>query len=537
MDFHTPDPRTRVRQRRSFSLAEKMKILDQLSKGLSATKIAKEYNVNESTIRHMRKQEATIRVAAHSMTSKIASGSKRNRNLQMSKMEACLNIWLDDVRAKRLPISHLKVKSKALKLYDLIGKQELYEHLMFAASNGWFERFKRKYELYELTPQDDRAPSSEVELRTTTKTAMSEGNISNDQIFVVDNIVFNWKHLSGLEGEHKATVLFCCNASGNFVTPPVLYSNEAVEPTSRSVFVQFEKSGSISTQNLRNWFYTFFVPKAEKYLNESNLSDRAILLLAYDPSHPKDLVHDSIDITIVPPECNSSCLPTVRGILAHFNAVYLKRMSLKLKDLVQSGKSFNEAWEGFSMDDATKILETIHTQLDSRALRNGWVRLLDNAEEEHSNDTIIKDTVNILHSIGFESVTTEALNNQIIPQELSDEEVLRIYYSQQYELFPFGQPPHDQHSADDGMDPDLRNALYTEVNRHILALNNARKFFEAKDMNKVRAEAIAKRLKQVDTWMREMKNEIFPPDPVGSDPIDIKIEPVEFAVEMIDSDE
>ncbi|XP_065087071.1 tigger transposable element-derived protein 1-like [Ochlerotatus camptorhynchus] len=542
MDLFKPNLPIKVRQRRSFSLAEKMTILDRLSKGLSATKIAREYNVNESTIRHMRKQEATIRMAAHSMTSKIASGSKRNRNLQMSKMEACLNIWLDDMRAKRLPISHIKVKSKALKLYELIGKHELYEHIGFSASNGWFERFKRKFELYELRPQDDRAPSNEIEFRITTKGAIAEGNISNDQIFTVDNTVFSWKRLPQMEGEYNVTMLFCCNATGNFITPPVLYSNEASEPTSRSVFVQLDRPGSISTQNVRNWFYTFFVPKAENYLSESNLSDRAIVLLAHDQNYPKDLVHHSFDIAVFPADCNSSCLPTGQGILTHFNAVYLKRLSLKLKDLVQCGKTLQEAWDLFSIDDATEILETMITQLDSRAMRNGWARLLDGTVEDHSNDEIVQDTVDILHSIGLESVTVEALHNQITPQELSNEEVIEIYFHHQKELdqsnlFSFGQPPSvEKLPAEEYMDPDLRNTLLIEINHHMLALKNAQKFFEENDKNKARSEAITKRLKQVHIWMREMKNEVHPPDPVEIDPIDIKIEPVEFSVEMIDSD-
>lgn len=493
----------------------------------------------------MRKQEATIRLAAQSMTSKIASGSKRNRNLQMSKMEACLNIWLDDLRAKRLPISHVKVKSKALNLYELIGKHELYEHIGFAASNGWFERFKRKYELYELRPQDDRAPSNEVGFKITTKSAMSEGNISDDQMFVVDNIVFNWKRLPGIEGDKKVTMLFCCNASGNFITPPVMYTNEASEPTSQSAFVQFDRPGSITTQNVRNWFYTFFVPKAEKYLKESNLSDRGILLLAYDQNHPKDLVHHSFDVNIFPADCNSSCLPTALGIITHFNAVYLKRLSLKLKDLVQSGKTFQEAWEHFSIDDATEILETMITQLDSRVLRNGWARLLNGEVEDHSNDTILQDTVSILHSIGLESVTFEALNNEIFPRELSNEEVVKIYFHHQKELehsnlCTFGEAPSvdplQPSPKEEDMDPDLRSAMLIEINHHILALKNARKFFDEKDKNKARSEAIAKRLKQVDTWMRDMRNEIYPPDLVETDPIDIKVEPMEFSIEMLDSE-
>ncbi|XP_029717685.2 jerky protein homolog-like [Aedes albopictus] len=546
MEVPVDPQRFKMRQRRSFSLAEKMKILDRLGQGQSATKIARDYNVNESTIRHMRKQEATIRLAAQSMTSKVALGSKRNRNLQMSKMEACLTTWLDDLRAKRLPVWHHKIKSKALQLYDLLGKHEVYEHIGFAASTGWFERFKKKYDLFELRPYEDRPPPTEIEFKTTMQSAIQEGHISLGQIFTVETSSFHWKCLPGVESEEKATVLFCCDASGNFVTLPKLYGPKASkESTADSVFVKCDIPESITSQDVRDWFYKIFVPKAESYLKKSNHPDRAIVLLANDQNHPTDLEHYSFDVATIPPGCNPTCLPTAQGILVHFNAVYLKQLSLKMKQAVQFGETFQDAWSEFSFEETTEVLKSTIANLDKRAITNGWSYLLDTPHEDFSNDAILQDTVAILHSIGLASVTVEALKAQITPRELTNEEVVQIFFKHQKELEGMNQmhfvsePSEAACSSPKEMDPVEKRMLVSEINHHLAALVSARKFFDHKDKNKVRAEAIAKRLKQVGIWIREMRNEIYPTDPMDGIPLDVKVEPfeIELEVESLDSDE
>ncbi|XP_062536828.1 tigger transposable element-derived protein 1-like [Armigeres subalbatus] len=529
----------KARQRRSFSLAEKMKILDRMAKGQSATKIARDYNVNESTIRHMRKQEATIRLAANSMTSKVASGSKRNRNLQMSKMEACLTTWLDDIRAKRLPVWHGKVKSKALQLYDLIGKHELFESVGFAASTGWFERFKRKYDLFELRPHEERPPPSEVEFKTTMKSALTDGHITPGQIFTVETSMFHWKLLPGVDTQEKAMMLFSCDASGNFFTPPILFRDKS-EPATNSVYVKLEKPESITKQDLRDWFYDIFVSKAESFLKASNLPDRAIVLVANDPNHPTDLEHYSFDVATIPPGCNPTCLPTARGILLHFNAVYLKHLSLAMKEIVKKGIPFEEAWENFSIEDTTAILKSTVADLDKRALRNGWSYLLDTPKQDFSNDPILQETVSILQSIGVNDISVRDLREQITPRELTNEEVVEFFMKHQKELEEsnFGEPAEATHHELDELDPVERRMLFNEINQHLAALASARKFFEAKDKNKPRSEAISKRLKQVSIWMREMRTEITPTDPDDKIPMDIKIEPleIEMEIEQLDSD-
>ncbi|XP_021703263.1 jerky protein homolog-like [Aedes aegypti] len=543
MELLVDPQRFKMRQRRSFSLAEKMKILDRMAKGQSATKIARDYNVNESTIRHMRKQEATIRLAANSMTSKVASGSKRNRNLQMSKMEACLTTWLDDLRAKRLPVWHSKIKSKALQLYDLIGKHELYEHVGFAASTGWFERFKKKYDLFELRPYEDRPPPSEVEFKTTMKSAIQDGHISLGQIFTVETSAFHWKLLPGIKSEERVTMLFSCDASGEFVTLPKLYGAKK-ETSSDSVFVDFDKAGSVTSEDVRNWFYKIFVPKAENHLKKSNLPDRAIVLLANDQNHPTDLEHYSFDVATIPPGCNPTCLPTAQGILVHFNAVYLKQLSLRMKDAVRSGETFEEAWNEYSFNDTTEVLKSTIANLDKKMMKNGWSYLLDTTKEDCSNDKILKETVSILHSLGLKNITLDELKNQITPRELSNEEIVDIFFKHQKELeelnhMHFVEPNDASKSIPEELDPIEKRMIVGEINHHLAALVSARKFFDLKDKNKVRSEAIAKRLKQVGIWMREMRNEISPPDLIDGIPMGIKIEPIEIEVEIesMDSDE
>ncbi|XP_078043081.1 putative CENPB DNA-binding domain-containing protein 1 isoform X2 [Augochlora pura] len=105
----------------------KVKIWDRLLKGEKASHIEKSLNLNEATVRTIKKNDKEIRstVAAGSSTS--AKYAARPQAPIIEKMEKTLSIWINDSCQKRIPL------------------------------DGWFEKFKKRFAINSLKIQGDSA--------------------------------------------------------------------------------------------------------------------------------------------------------------------------------------------------------------------------------------------------------------------------------------------------------------------------------------------------------------------------------------------
>ena len=101
-------------KRKFISLEDKVQILNHLKGGEKISSVAKSINLNESTIRTLKKNEGKIR---KTMADGCPLGAKRvtrTRNINMVKMERALMIWLEDCIAKKIPLSGNLIKHQSI---------------------------------------------------------------------------------------------------------------------------------------------------------------------------------------------------------------------------------------------------------------------------------------------------------------------------------------------------------------------------------------------------------------------------------------
>ncbi|XP_058444744.1 tigger transposable element-derived protein 1-like isoform X2 [Malaya genurostris] len=524
--------RKKYRQRRTFSLTEKLNILNRLESGHTATALGIEYNVNESTIRNMRRQEPSIRSMARLVSSDVAAGSMRKRNPRFGKMETCLAAWRDDMRTKRLVLYHSKIRAKALELYERIGEDTEYaDGNSFHGSNGWFERFKNKHGLFEIRPHKDRIPPDEVEFKLPLQQMLSTLSFSRSQFFSVESTIFTWKQLPGLAGEARSTLIFCSNASGDFVTRPTFINDSE----------QSKADSPITERDLETWFETVFVSEVDNYVQGKMLPFQVVLILPHNQNCSPNLKRSGVDVRTLPSNCNSSCLPAVQGILTHLNAVYLRQVCQWLASEVSTGRTLQKSWASFSSKDAEMVLQTSIVLLDESALRNGWSCLLDAPMEQHSNDEIVHEIVANLHELGLSQVTAKDIFHQITPRELTNEELLEMFRKQhedggQYSIETLRQNQQSAAVVDNWQvqltdyTPEIRHTLIEKIDRHLTELARAEDFFDMYDLNRKRAKGVSGSLLKVAAWAREMKDELMALEQPEEIAIEIKEE-----VLMLDS--
>ncbi|GFT68118.1 tigger transposable element-derived protein 1 [Trichonephila clavipes] len=186
----------KIHQRQSISLETKIAILDRLGKG--STAIGKHFNLGESTVRAIKKNEAAIRKSVISGTKLSTKFASYTRDVLLERTERAIAIWIEEQVQRRIPITWESA----------------------TADKGAAKIFPE--ELAKI---------------------IEDGDYSVDQVFNADETGLYWKKLPNrtyiakdekTASGHKAskdrvTLLLCSNASGDRMLKPLLI-NKSLRP-------------------------------------------------------------------------------------------------------------------------------------------------------------------------------------------------------------------------------------------------------------------------------------------------------------------
>ncbi|GFU78733.1 tigger transposable element-derived protein 1 [Trichonephila clavipes] len=101
-------------QRQSISLETKITILDRLGKGEGSTAIGKYFNLGESTVRAIKKNEAAIRKSVISGTKLSTKFASYTRDVLLERTERAIAIWIEEQVQRMIPVSGYLIQEKAL---------------------------------------------------------------------------------------------------------------------------------------------------------------------------------------------------------------------------------------------------------------------------------------------------------------------------------------------------------------------------------------------------------------------------------------
>lgn len=141
------------KKRKAISLDVKIHILDRLAAGESATSVGRQYNLRESTIRTIKKNEGAIRKSVVSGTKVSVHTSSYTRDIIKEQMEKALVIWVEDCAQKRIPVDGYSIKQTALKNFKQMKESQPQtsgtsdKKFEFSASTGWMTGFLQRHSL------------------------------------------------------------------------------------------------------------------------------------------------------------------------------------------------------------------------------------------------------------------------------------------------------------------------------------------------------------------------------------------------------
>ncbi|GFT51942.1 tigger transposable element-derived protein 1 [Trichonephila clavipes] len=190
-------------QRQSISLETKIAILDRLGKGERSTAIGKHFNLGESTVRAIKKNEAAIRKSVISGTKLSTKFASYTRDVSLERTERAIAIWIEERVQRRILVSGYLIQEKALQFYKSLKQSEPSTSTSqagkeFSASKGWLTGFLKRNALHNIKITGESATADEGAAKIfpgELAKIIEDGDYSADQVFNADETGLYWKKL------------------------------------------------------------------------------------------------------------------------------------------------------------------------------------------------------------------------------------------------------------------------------------------------------------------------------------------------------
>lgn len=114
-------------------LSDKLKLIEKMETGMRKCDVARIHDVPASTVRHIWETRNDIK-------RNIADGYEKQKPvIKYEQIDNRMIEWFNDMRKNNIPVSGPMLKEKALECATELNFPE------FRASNGWCEKFKKRY--------------------------------------------------------------------------------------------------------------------------------------------------------------------------------------------------------------------------------------------------------------------------------------------------------------------------------------------------------------------------------------------------------
>ena len=172
-------PCTKKSVKNYLSLEEKLEIIKLRENGVSFSKIGRNKNMNESSVRTLyRRREKLRSQATNPLQHNAIIVTTRTRS--MEEMESLLSLWVQDLDQRGILVGKKEIQTKARSLYlqvkdNFEDKTETEIKETFVASNGWFHLFKKRHDkkivnVYGKAKSADRYAATPSHLKCHIKT-------------------------------------------------------------------------------------------------------------------------------------------------------------------------------------------------------------------------------------------------------------------------------------------------------------------------------------------------------------------------------
>ena len=323
---------------KSVSIQEKLEIIKELEKenAPSKRKLARDYNVDESSIRYIWKNKSDLKRKSLGLPESYKCKRSRLVALKFGDIEDKLDNWVKVMRELNLPVSPSILLVKAKKVAEKLG----YSPDEFKASWRWLKGFRERkgYKTALLNGEGgevdktDEALLAKLNVLYDTVSKYSPDNIYNMdetglfyRMLPKYSVLMPDEDVSSVRGNRKfkdrVTLVVCANATGSHKLPITLIGKPKRPAcvTGREWPVHYinQKRAWMDVTACKQWFDDVFYPEIKNRTDEP-----VLLILDNAPGHFNDLSKDNVTVKFLPPNCTSWKQPCDLGIIAALKKRY-----------------------------------------------------------------------------------------------------------------------------------------------------------------------------------------------------------------------
>ena len=352
------------------SIREKYAALREVEEGSPKSHVALKYGIPKNTLSTWIKNKEKI----FESMKKQGNKSKRMRIKEgtFSNLDDLVFKWLLTVRSRNVVVTSSILKTKARELAEKINVKG------FQASDGWLDRWKRRYNVaFKTVSGEGNSCTTEMTApwdETTLPTILSKYKL--DEIYNADEFGLFYRvqpnkslHLRSedcIGGKHskiRLTGMAAANATGDKI--PMFVIGKSKSPR---CFKGVNHLPCRYRNQNKSWMNSILFEEWIREMDDKFTSEEKKVALIIDncPAHPLIDNLKSIELIFLPPNTTSKLQPMDQGVIRSLKAYYRSLALGRLVAAVDKGKPLPQ----FSILDAMKMLNIAWQKVKTSTIVN-----------------------------------------------------------------------------------------------------------------------------------------------------------------------
>uniref|UniRef100_S4RL09 HTH CENPB-type domain-containing protein n=1 Tax=Petromyzon marinus TaxID=7757 RepID=S4RL09_PETMA len=334
-----------ARKRKVIDLGQKMEIINKHERGQTLSSISRELGLATSTVNTILKDGARIKEHVKGLAPLTSTVITKQRSGAIYEMEQLLTLWMEANVDGRVPLSLVAIQAKARSIFEDVKGKYGDADATFAASHGWFNRFKARSRFRDVTVRGQAAAA-----------AAAEGaELLYPQVLrrIIDE--------------------------GGYTAPENPRAFKGISKATLPVYFRANPTAWVTVAIFEDWFINCFIPDVEKYCRDEGIPFKILLVIDNAPSHPAHLddFHPNIKVVFLPPNATSVLQPMDQGVNAKCKAYYLRRTLAQALEATEgdTGKTVREFWEAYDVYQAVQNIAKAWAEVTQTCLNGAWEKM------------------------------------------------------------------------------------------------------------------------------------------------------------------
>lgn len=266
----------------------------------------------------------------------------------------------------------------------------------FQASDGWLDRFKKRYGIRLLSMTGEKLSSDTaavVPFVDQFKEKVISLGLVPDQIYNADESGLNWRLLPNKTFVHRGeksapgrkvakeriTFMPCSNATGMHKLDLLVIGKSRKPRAFKNVTlpVKYMNQGRawMTCEVFKEWYRNFFVPSVKQFLRSHNLPLKALLILDNAPGHPDvdDLrvktADGFIEVLYMPANTSALIQPMDQNIIKMVKSHYKRSL---LMDVVSQESDISASLSRYDIRDAVFNVALAWRKVPTSTIIKSW---------------------------------------------------------------------------------------------------------------------------------------------------------------------